>query len=431
MKIAMMTNNYKPFIGGVPISIERLSKELHEQGHEVIVFAPEYENQNEQDDRNNHVLRFKSWKGKINNGAVIPNAFDSKIRKELEKGGYDLIHVHHPMFIGNAAVHYGKKYGIPVVYTYHTKYEEYLHYIDNIKGFENGKVVDFICKIGTKAVPIYMKHFLKGCHGVIAPSLDICRYVQSLEADVPVHILPTGLDKSSYVNNENKSKELREKYLQGRKYLLCTVSRLEIEKNQYYLLHALKELKERIGDTFRFVFVGDGSEREALEVYSEELGIRDNVIFVGAVPNQEVKDYLFASDAFLFSSKSETQGIVILEAMAAGLPVIALDATGVRDIVKEDENGYLIQGDGVKVSTDDYVDKIISLLYDDDRRKAFAGKAKETALCYHSFRIAQMAEDFYKTTIENSVRREQWKKNGITSLWWRMIRKLDKALKYI
>ena len=431
MKIAMMTNNYKPFIGGVPISIERLSKELNEQGHEVTVFAPEYENQNEQDDRNNQVLRFKSWKGKINNGAVIPNIFDSQIGRELEMGGYDLIHVHHPMLIGNSAVHYGKKYGIPVVYTYHTKYEEYLHYIDNVKGFENEKIVNAVCHLGTKAVPKYMKHVLKGCSGVIAPSMDICRYVQGLGAEVPVHILPTGLDKSSYEKNDNKSKELRGKLLKGREFLFCTVSRLEKEKNQYYLLDALKVLKEKAGDRFQFIFIGDGSEREPLRVYCEEMGLEDNVTFVGSVPNQEVKDYLFAGDAFLFSSKSETQGIVILEAMAAGLPVVALDATGVRDIVKDGENGYLIQEEEGKVSTDAYVDKILSLMYDVDSRDALMQKARETALCYHSFHIAQMAEDFYKTTIENSVRRERWKKNGITSLWWRMIRKLDKALKYI
>jgi len=279
-------------------------------------------------------------------------------------------------------------------------------------------------------VAIYSKKAIRSA-GVIAPSMDICRYVQSLGAEVPVHILPTGLDKSSYEKDEQKATELREKLLKDRKFLFCTVSRLEKEKNQYYLLDALKVLKDKVGDTFQFVFVGDGSERDALLIYCEKLGLQDNVTFVGAVANQEVKDYLFASDAFLFSSKSETQGIVILEAMAAGLPVIALDATGVRDIVKDGENGYLIQEDGVKVSTDAYVEKIISLMYDVDNSAALRQKAKETALCYHSFHIAQMAEDFYKTTIENSVRKEIWKKNGITSLWWRMIRKLDKALKYI
>ena len=126
MKIAMMTNNYKPFIGGVPISVERLAKGLRALGHEVCIFAPEYEGEEEPEE---DVVRYRSHKRKLSNGMVFPSMFDPCIRQEFEMREFDLIHVHQPMVMGNVAKLYSKRYGIPLVFTWHTRYEEYLHYL--------------------------------------------------------------------------------------------------------------------------------------------------------------------------------------------------------------------------------------------------------------------------------------------------------------
>ena len=125
MRIAMLTNNYKPFVGGVPISIERLSKSLRSLGHEVYIFAPTYDNQCDEE----FVIRYKSLKGKISGGVVLPNIFDIEIEKKFKALKFDVIHVHHPMLLGNIAQYLGRKYNIPVIYTYHTRYEEYLHFL--------------------------------------------------------------------------------------------------------------------------------------------------------------------------------------------------------------------------------------------------------------------------------------------------------------
>ena len=124
MKIAMLTNNYKPFIGGVPISVERLAEGLRSLGHQVTVFAPEGAGWEEEPD----VVRFRvlyEWRDK---GLVIGNFSDSRIEKRFREEQFDVIHVHHPVVIGFTAVYLSKKYGIPLAYTYHTRYEEYLHY---------------------------------------------------------------------------------------------------------------------------------------------------------------------------------------------------------------------------------------------------------------------------------------------------------------
>lgn len=136
--------------------------------------------------------------------------------------------------------------------------------------------------------------------------------------------------------------------MQGADYLFCTVARLAKEKNLNFLLDALKKTKEALafqGKTFHDLMIGEGLEREHLEQKCLELGLEGQVIFLGNVDNRQIKNYQAACDLFLFTSKSETQGIVVLEAMAAGTPVVAVDATGVKDVVKTKENGMLTAED--------------------------------------------------------------------------------------
>lgn len=150
MKIAMLTNNYKPFVGGVPISVERLAKELRKQGHKVTVFAPDYGfdpryGQVEEDD----VIRFQVTRQKMENGMVYPKLVSREIWKGFKEHEFDCIHVHQPMFVGTQALYLGQKYQIPVIYTYHTRYEDYLHYIPFFREEQAGmwrKKADPVCQ---------------------------------------------------------------------------------------------------------------------------------------------------------------------------------------------------------------------------------------------------------------------------------------------
>lgn len=239
MRIAMLTNNYKPYVGGVPISIEHLAEELRKRGHTVYIFAPSYRKQEDE----LYVIRYPSFPLSVE-GAPLPNILTGLFRQKMKELQIDLIHVHHPAIAGNVALTLRRQLGIPVVFTYHTRYEEYLYYVKSLQQVER-------C---TGVINSYLRYFCNHCDLLLAPTPGI---------------------------------------------------------------------------------------EEHLEKKCLELGLEKEVIFLGNVDNRQIKNYQAACDLFLFTSKSETQGIVLLEAMAAGTPVVAVDATGVRDVVRTKENGML------------------------------------------------------------------------------------------
>lgn len=396
MKIAMMTNNYKPFMGGIQISVERQARELMKLGHEVVVFAPKYEGTKEWDAKaEERIVRYRTGKRKIENGMPYPAIFMKEIHRVFKEESFDCIHVHHPMFIGNCALHLGKKYGIPVIYTYHTKYEDYLHYLRCFRVEGKGAFLKKRLLQLTQGtlIPGYMRWFTNQCDLVFAPSIGMQDIICANGTRTPVSVFPTGLAEDFFIRNEKKSEALRKKYLGEKRYLLCTVSRLEEEKNPGFLLHGIAEMKKILGPDFRLLYIGEGSERKNLEKLAKELGITEEVVFVGNVENEEVKDYLNASDLFLYASRSETQGIVLAEAMAAGNPVVAVSATGVNDIVKDGVNGFRTEED-----IDEWAKKAVRALQP-KVHKQMKEQAQVTAGRYRAICLAVYEEMLYSRCI--------------------------------
>lgn len=394
MRIAMMTNNYKPFVGGVPISVEHLAKGLRKKGHEVCIFAPQYEGSTE-DKEDEDIVRYRSCEKRLKNKMVIPNIMDPVISREFEKRSFDLIHVHQPMLIGNVAMHLSRKHQIPLVYTYHTRYEEYLHYIGMFSDEKCQKMMRrYLREKGKKLLPKYLNAYANHCDLVIAPSSDLRNYLYQQKIKTPVCVLPTGLSDFAYEKCKESSDRIRREYLGEGKYLLCTVSRMDKEKNLYFLLDCIGKIREQAGDLVKVLFIGEGAEKEALWQYAKEKGLSDTIIFTGGVPNRKVRDYLGACDAFLFSSKSETQGIVLAEAMAAGLPVTAVSACGVNDIVEDGKNGYLAKEDPQA-----YAKKVLTMLEREEDYKRLKRGAKMTAQNYRMEDIAAQAEQYYQQAL--------------------------------
>ncbi len=391
MRIAMLTNNYKPFIGGVPISVDRLANALRERGNEVYVFAPTYENQEEEE----YVIRFSTFAGTIA-GAVLPNPFDPRIEQKMKALKIDVIHVHHPALMGNVALHLRKKLGIPVVFTYHTMYEEYLHYLK----------MNRITK--TRMVQSTLNHYLESfsnqCDMLVAPTPLIAKYLKNKNISTDVRVIPTGLLEDSFMKEDAKVQEIREKYLGERDYLLISVQRLAEEKNIDFQLKGLATLKKQLGKTgktFYTLFIGDGPERKHLTEYAEKLGLNDCVEFIGNVANQEIKNYQNAGDLFLFSSKSETQGIVLLEAMAAGNPVIAVSANGVDDVVINGYNGYR-----TAENVETWAQKAQEVLDDSQLYQSLSMGARRTAESYKEIYVAKDCELLYAQAIQNFYAKE-------------------------
>lgn len=401
MRIAMLTNNYKPYVGGVPISIERLAGGLRSLGHEVYIFAPSYDGETEEP----FVIRYHSRKKKLRGEYVVPDIFDPKIAEVFTAISFDVIHVHHPMLMGYTAQYLSKKYHLPIVFTYHTRYEQYLHYILPAEKWSNAGRKErhstfrslekkLLYNGGEKLVTIHNRIFTNQCDLVFAPTPSIKKYLQEHGTNTVVEVIPTGLSGKEFEFNKSRVKEIRSKYLGSKKCLFCTVSRLEKEKNIDFLLEGLKKLKENWGDCFRLLVLGEGSQREELITRTAELGLNENVAFCGLISHEELTNYYHASDVFLFASQSETQGIVLLEAMAAGLPVIAIKASGVTDVVTDGKNGYMTEKD-----SEQWEKKLELVINKKHLYLEMKKEALKVAKQYLAVQVARNVEKYYQTIL--------------------------------
>lgn len=411
MRIAMLTNNYKPFVGGVPISIERLADGLRSLGHEVYIFAPSYEEEKEEP----YVIRYRSRKKKLKGEYVVPVLYDAKIEETFTLVSFDLIHVHHPMLMGYMAQYIGKKYHLPVVFTYHTRYEQYLHYIfpvskcpDCRKNLNHNHFRSLKEKLiyigGGKLVAIHNRIFTNQCNLVFAPTPSIKEYLEEHGTNTEIEVIPTGLSGREFQFNKVRVNELRKKYLNGGTYLFCTVSRLEKEKNIEFILKGIRLLKNKFCSSFRLLIIGEGSLREELMIRVRDLGLEENVIFCGLLPHEELPDYYHACDLFLFASESETQGIVLLEAMAAGLPVIAVRGSGVNDVVIDGRNGYLTNEDIVL-----WEKKLEQVLNSKHLYAEMKQEAINLAKQYLAIQIAKNVEIYYNRVVYSGENPNKYK----------------------
>lgn len=410
MKIALMTNNYKPFVGGVPISIERLATGLIELGHEVTIFAPSYKEQKAEE----CVFRYRTLIEGVAGGIVVPSPIDSRIEKEFQKNRYDIIHVHHPMLIGKTAVHLAKKHHIPLVFTYHTRYEQYLHYLLPKAVWNRRRSMQDINGILAK----YLKFFLRNCQYVFVPTKGMQSYLEETSLyRGNISVLPTGLDKSSFIVSEEEKTWIRKFYKAEGIPLFCTVSRIAPEKNIPFLLDSIRRFKEKYQYSFKVLIIGEGPARMEYEKMCEDLGIGENVVFTGTIPNHRLAAYYGAADMFCFASKSETQGIVLLESFAAGTPVIGVEASGVSDLVIDQVNGCLVPED-----TDVFSDKMLLPVTDGMLFKKLRKGAIETARNYKESIVATAAVTQYNKVItEYHLEREtkgqeaeKWKINIVS-----------------
>ena len=418
LNIAMFTNNYFPFIGGVPISIDRLTKGLRGQGHNVVIFAPKYPLKTLQDPlkmiKGTKVIRCNLliyYRTKPFNFAIV-NIFSSQIEKKFLSENFDVIHVHHPFWMGTKGLELGKKYGIPVVLTYHTRLEKYSHNLPFLKQtFEN--------IVSHKLIQI----FSQKCDAIIAPTNSAKEYLSNIGVSRDKTVLPTGVDFDFYENVDlNKVEIINKKYKVQNEVILCSVSRLTEEKNIYFLLEGIKRIKDNTKVPFKCIIIGDGPEKENILKTIENQGLKDTVILVGVVSPEEVCQYYMASDIFVFSSQSETQGMVILEAMAGKCAVVAIRSSGIDDIIHNEYNGFKTKAD-----LDLWSERVIYLIenpkilkemsqnaYDFSEKFSLAAMAETTVEVYHKAIIHKKIGLIDSNKVEPLFKTENCIKKGVT-----------------
>lgn len=331
INVAMFTNNYLPFIGGVPISIHRLSSALSKMGHKVIIFAPRYE-QNDQPLEENEVFRLPClFKRAADKGIVAPNIFSISAIRKTRKFNPDVIHIHHPFWMGTLGLWMARRLNIPVVYTYHTRLEYFSYAVPLPKAlFRNFLSHALVRRLGNR------------CNAIVVPTEASEHYLRMIGVKSPVFVVPTGIETDRFVtSSETEERRLRDELgIANNDLVLLSVSRLSTEKNIDFMLKAVSLLVKNCSRRFKFVLIGQGPERERLREIVENLGLRDTVIFPGAVLPERMPAYCGLGDVFVFASTSETQGMVILEAMASGMPVVAIRASGIDDFVVDGITGF-------------------------------------------------------------------------------------------
>lgn len=320
LRIGLFTNVYLPTTNGVVVSVESFRKALTHLGHHLYVFGP---HSGDIEDRAPYIFRYPALELPLQKYplALPLSPYVDHLFKNLKP---QVLHANHPALLGRVAVKKSQEFGLPLVFTYHTRYVDYAHYADPLP---QDRVKDFI--------EHWLAAFMTECHHVIVPSESIKSMICNLyEIKSGVSVVPTG------VETERFSAWSREQARQKLGWadsdtVLISVGRLAKEKSFDVLIRALPHLENKQA---KLVILGSGDESEALEELSMELGLAERVIFPGLVPFEDVPVYLAASDLFAFASVTETQGLVTLEAMAAGLPVVAVEASGTREAVDPDSS---------------------------------------------------------------------------------------------
>lgn len=378
LHIAFFTNTYYPTMSGVVRSVSTFRQQLAEMGHNVFVFA---QHASTYEDEEPFIFRYPAIEVPINDYALpIPvSPFISEVLPILK---LDVIHSHHPFLLGQVAANKAKELQLPHIFTFHTRYEEYSHYVPFSQELTKRVIIDWV--LG----------YMEQCQHVITPSESMKQILE--ESGVEGHYItpiPTGIDLEPF--RQADGEVVRHQHEWGNDLILISVGRLAKEKNFETLLVAAAEvMRER--NQVRLVLIGDGPERKALEELAGNLGIAPRVEFTGRVEFTEIPGYLRAADVFCFASVTETQGLVTMEAMAAGLPIVAVDATGTSDAVTHGQEGLLTENDSAALA------QAIQRLVDDAAlRQQFKTAAAKKVAWFDIKTQTRKALEVYERAIED------------------------------
>ncbi|MGX7125183.1 glycosyltransferase family 4 protein [Enterococcus viikkiensis] len=333
MRIGFFTDTYFPQVSGVATSIKTLKEQLESQGHEVYIFTT---TDPEAEDFEKDIVRMPSvpFISFTDRRIVVRGIwFAYQIAKELE---LEIIHTHTEFGAGFLGKMVANRLHIPVVHTYHTMYEDYLHYI------ANGKVVR----------PTHVKHFIKmfvnHSTGVVCPSQRVVDTLKRYDVDVPMKIIPTGIEVDRFIRPDITSIEteaLREKLgIQNGELMILSLSRISYEKNIHVIVQQFPEVLMSFPNA-RLVIVGKGPYRDELEELVEQLGIQKYVQFTGEVPHEDVACYYHAADYFVSASTSETQGLTYAEAIASGTQCVVEGNDYLNQLINHETLGATFEQD--------------------------------------------------------------------------------------
>lgn len=334
MRIGLFTDTYLPDINGVVTSVVQEAEQLQKRGHEVFIVTSSSRFLLTKSEGN--ILRIPGIKmSKKMYNYKLSSIYSFGGARKIKKWRLDAIHVHSEFGIATFARLFAKFNKIPLIYTYHTLYEDYSHYLPI--GSNAQSVVQMITKLS--------KMLCEKCDEVIAPTSKTRNIIRGYGVEKYINVIPTGLDLdkfSPFRYSKEEINELRTTLASDNDRVLMFVGRIAQEKNVDIILDAISELKIKLKN-FKFVIVGDGPHCDNLKKKVEQKQLTAIVKFTGKIPNDKVSLYYQTADAFISASASETQGLTFIEAMGSKLPIIGIDDDAARDVVEEGVNGWIFK----------------------------------------------------------------------------------------
>ena len=382
MNICMFTNTYVPHVGGVARSVQFFAEDLIDLGHRVLVVAPTFSDEKETPGKHPEVLRVPAIQQFNGSDFSVRIPLPLYVDQEIEKFVPDVVHSHHPFLLGDAAVRVARKRARPLVFTHHTLYEQYTHYVP----IDFDKLKEFVIRLATMYANL--------CSRVVAPSRSVARLLLDRGVSRPIEEIPTGVDVSFFAAG-NGERFRRDSHLPDDAPVVGHVGRLAPEKNLPYLAKAVCIFLEKAPEA-HFLVIGDGPSQSEMRQIFADRHLEDRLHLTGEASGTRLRDAYSAMDLFVFSSKSETQGMVLLEAMAAGKPVVALDASGSREVIRDGENGRLLPGDA---STENFAEAMREFHSKPKLARDWRFGARQTAQQFSREACAAKMEKLYRSLL--------------------------------
>ena len=393
MRIGIFTDSYYPHISGVSTSIEMLKNALENMGHKVYIVAP---NKKFSYDKKNGIIWIPGFKPGFYEIRVA-EIYSQRAMNIIEKEWHlDIVHTQTELSMDVFARMVAKKLNIPIVRTYHTLYEDYTYYVTH----------GHLDKLAKKAVIRLTKKFCeKRCDELIVPTDKIKKmFEERYDIKKNMTVIPTGIDIKRFnltPTLKKKVKEIKAQYkIKEDDFIIGSVGRVAAEKSFDKIIKNMQDLV-KINNKIKFMLVGNGPIIDDLKKLAKDLKIENNIIFTGLVEYDDMPAYYNTFDVMVSYSTTETQGLTIIEGLAASLPTICINDKSFREMVQNNYNGYLFN------TKEEFKKYILDLIYDKELYKTMSMNAKNSTYSYSKEVFASRILQVYHQAIENKKLRKK------------------------
>lgn len=391
MRIGIFSDAYTPYISGLVTSEVMLKKALEKQGHEVYVVTANLESFKYEYDEDEKVLRIPGIPTGIYDSRLT-SIYPIQAVNKIKNWKLDVIHSQTEFAIGAFARIIAKQYNIPLVHTYHTMYEDYIYYIT--KGYfekSSKKLVEYLTKFYCEKTATEL---------IVPTSKTYKLFKEKYRVEKNINIIPTGIEVDRFYTENIKQKELEnlKKLLKinKRDFVILFVGRIAEEKNIEFLIKAHKDLVEE-HKNIKLLIVGDGPDKDTYEKLSKDLGLDKNIIFTGKAAWEEMPYYYHIANVFTSASKTETQGLTVIEAMASNLVPVCMRDEAFESMITEELNGLLFE------DIKGYQKQILRLYENKKELEQFNKQARIQSDSYSSKYYGEKVLEVYRRAIKEKA----------------------------